>query len=148
MKRPIVFVAFRNDEFELPIHYADSARELAEFLGLGKEYNISSKLVNSRDGYVKTKDRKYRYARMNPATGEIYVGKLPKAVTVFLTVEGQKKKRGGRSPRKVILCRNSKEAFFDSVRVAEKLTGVNRNLIYHAIKSGHYCSGYWRYAEK
>ncbi len=139
MERPIIFVAFQNDEFELPVYCTNTAAELCELVGLTNPYDFATRLRKSKDGYLTSKNKKYRYARMNPCTGEIYVGGLPKEVIDYLWRECYK------LTRKVVFRKSGKETVFGSIKEAECLTGVSRSTIYRAIKTGCYCGGYWSY---
>ena len=121
------------------------AAELCELVGLDSPYDFATRLRKSADGYLMSKNKKYRYARMNPVTGEIYVGGLPKEVIDYLWRECYRRKLRGRRPRKVVLRKGREELVFGSVKEAQHLTGVNRSTIYRAINNGYYAGGYWSY---
>ena len=79
MRMPrVLYVAVTNDDFELPLFVGDSASELNYWLNSGRSPNaIWSALVQSKTGVVKTKDRQFKYYRMDSRTGKIFVGSLP-----------------------------------------------------------------------
>lgn len=142
MDRPIAFMAVTNDKYELPVCYANNARELAEYLGMNAA-SVSSRLVQAPTGVMITKSGKFKYMRINPQTGEIYVGKLPKAVHNFLLKDCEKKPE--RVGKPVVLTKNGSEIRFKSVAYASRMLGISKNTLYGAIKTRHYCAGYWRY---
>lgn len=70
------YVAVENDDIELPRCVANTAAKLAIFLGV-RATSVLSVLYRSPDGYGTSRDKRFRYYRMNADTGEIIVGKLP-----------------------------------------------------------------------
>lgn len=142
MDRPIVFMAVKNDKYELPVFYGNSAKELAEYLGMNAN-SVSARLVQAEDGVMITKSGKFKYMRINPNTGVVYVGKLPPEVHNFLLKNGEKKQE--RAGKTVILTRNGNDIRFKSVAYASRMLRISKNTLYSAIKTGCYCCGYWRY---
>ena len=142
MDRPIAFMAVTNDKYELPVCYANNARELAEYLGMNAT-SVSSRLVQAPNGVMVTKSGKFKYMRINPNTGEVYVGKLPKAVHNFFLKDSVKKQE--RVGKAVVLSKNGSEIRFKSVAYAARMLGISKHTLYSAIRTGYYCGGYWRY---
>lgn len=145
MDRPIVFMAVTNDDYEFPVRYADTTKELADFLGIST-VGVTGALLRSPDGVVHTIDRKFKYMRINPNTGEIYVGKLPQEVNDYLKSEGIKARKP-RTGRPIIYTKDGVEIKFRNVAFAEKVLGIKQSAIYTAIRTQYRCAGaLWRYA--
>ena len=143
MDRPIVFLVVANDKYELPVYCCDTAKELAEYLGLTAS-SVSARLVQAKDGIQVTKNRKLKYMRLNPATGSVYVGKLPRQVHGFLLDNGLARRK--RPKRPVAYIKNGEEKRFDSVTIAAKSVGISKNTIYAHLKNGTMLAGgYWRF---
>ena len=77
----VLYVAATNDEFELPLFVGDSAAELNRWLSSQRSSAAAiSALIQSRTGVAKTRDKRFKYYRMDSKTGKIFVGRLPAAV--------------------------------------------------------------------
>lgn len=147
MDRPLVYIAVTNDVYELTVFCGDTSQELAQFLGAADANVVASKLNRAKDGIAIKSGRKYKYMRINPNTGEIYVGKLPKEVRQFLIAEGKNKSQNPYRGRRIMCIKNGTEIHFNSVSEAERITGVPKATIYSAIRTGYRCGGaHWRFA--
>lgn len=77
----VLYVAATNDEYELPLFVGDSAAELNEWLSHQRSSAAAlSALLQSKTGIAQTRDRRFKYYRMDSRTGKIFVGKLPPRV--------------------------------------------------------------------
>lgn len=77
----VLYVAATNDEFELPLFVGDSAKELNQWLGKQRSSAAAlSALIQSKTGTAQTRDKKFKYFRMDSYTGKIFIGKLPARV--------------------------------------------------------------------
>lgn len=85
------YMAVENDGIELPRCVANTAAELAIFLGV-RATSVLSVLYRSPDGYGTSRDKRFRYYRMNADTGEIIVGKLPADIAAEKTKRKKKER--------------------------------------------------------
>lgn len=135
---PILYMLVTNDRFELPLCVCESSAELSRYLGFAQGTRTASRLSQSPDGMVQTMDRKYKYMRLDPRTGEIYIGKLPAKVAGYCLSTGH---------RAVIGRKDGVERLYPSVKDAVKETGCAASTIYACLRSGRPLKGYvWRYA--
>ena len=135
---PILYMLVTNDRFELPLCVTESSTELSRFLGFAQSTRTASRLSQAPDGMVCTMDRKYKYMRLDPRTGDIYIGKLPPDVMGYCLSTGHKA---------VIGRKDGVEKQYPSVKDAVKETGCKASTIYACLRSGRPLKGYvWRYA--
>lgn len=82
----VLYVAATNDEFELPLFVGDSATELNAWLSSQRSSAAAiSALIQSKTGIAQTRDKRFKYFRMDSKTGKIFVGKLPPRVAKYCT---------------------------------------------------------------
>ena len=146
LETPILYMLVTNDRFELPLCVCESSGELARFLGFGSSTRAASRLSRASDGVVQTMDRRYKYLRLDPRTGEIYKGKLPPDVMGYCLSNGHKH-RDGSTGRYVISEADGVEQRYLSVKDAAEKTGYKQSTIYGALRTGRAFKGRkWRYA--
>lgn len=148
MDRPLVYLVVTADEYELPVFCGDTSKELADFFGLEEKSRnaLASRLNQSKTGIVKKDGGKYKYMRLNPNTGEVYVGKLPPKVKGYMSKEGVKSQRGPKM-RAIVRRKHGIETVYANIREATAVTGYKNWQIYNAIQSGYRLhDAYWRYA--
>lgn len=143
-ERPIVFLVVKNDKYELPVFCGDSTKEVADFLGLSGSQSVAARLVQSKTGIVTTQNRKYKYMRLDPRNGKLYIGKLPKDVHTWCTAQANIGKP--KTHRAIIAKRGSTETRYANIHEAAAAVNMNKDSLYKALKCGGYCCGaYWRY---
>ena len=77
----VLYVATTNDEYELIMFVGDSAAELNHWLSSQRSSAAAlSALIQSKTGIATTRDRRFKYYRMDSRTGKIFVGKLPEHI--------------------------------------------------------------------
>lgn len=141
----IAFVAVTDDDYELTVFSGDTCKELAQWLGVSNANHIASALCRSKTGTVKMRGKPYRYMRLNPNTGKIYVGKLPAAIREQLQADGAHSQRG-RKPRPVAAVKGEDIFVYPSVPKACEALYVCSVSIYQAIRNNTKCAGYyWHY---
>lgn len=85
----VLYVVCTNDKYELPLYVCDTSVELSRQLHYSN-CAVSASLSRSHTGVCRTKNRKYKYYRMDSDTGEIIVGKLPKHLKRLCTTRRNK----------------------------------------------------------
>ena len=79
----VLYVAATNDDFELPLFVGDSATELNDWLSSQRSSAAAlSALLQSKTGIAQTRDKRFKYYRMDSRTGKIFIGKLPPRLAV------------------------------------------------------------------
>lgn len=79
----VLYVAATNDDFELPLFVGDSAAELNDWLNSQRSSAAAlSALLQSKTGVAQTRDKRFKYYRMDSRTGKIFIGKLPPRLAV------------------------------------------------------------------